>query len=168
MKYTKRMHSLMTAMTFAMAIPAIIPASAGRKPAAGAPVTAKVTLDKRSYSVHSPIKLMLTARNTSREPVKMIFSSGMKYDFEIRSGKTPTGEQKWQWSRGRMFTMMVQFSTLEPGKSLIFSETYSPGAAGPDGKPLPDLAPGDYTAVGVLTVSGRAPRPIGTTTFTVK
>ena len=138
------------------------------RPAAGAPVTVAIRADKKTYSQRDPITLTLTAKNPGKSPVKLMFNSGMKYDFEIRKGKQPGGEAVWQWSRGRMFGQMILFSTLEPGKTLTFTEKFQPGEPAGDGKPLPTLEPGTYTATGFLALGGRAPRPMARTTFVVK
>ena len=143
------------------------PTPPGAHPA-GAPVTAKLTSDKKVYKATDPVKLTFFIKNPSKQPVKMSFSSGMKYDFEIRKGKLPTGEAIWVWSHGRMFTMMFTNTTLDPGKSLTFTESFVPGEAGPDGKPGRALEPGVYTATGTLTLSGRTPRPRAQVTLTVK
>lgn len=141
---------------------------AGSGPAASAPVTVSVRSDKKSYGPKDPIKLVLTARNAGKTAVKLMFSSGQKYDFEIRKGKTPSGERIWQWSAGRMFTQMVTWSTLQPSKSLTFTETFTPGETGPDGKPVKALDPGTYTATGIVATGGRTPRAMASTTFVVK
>jgi len=140
----------------------------GGAPGAGTPVSVSVTADKKTYQAKDPIKLTLTVKNTKSMPVKLLFSSGMKYDFEIRKGKGTTGERVWQWSKGRMFIQMLQEVSLEPGKSLVFSETYTPGNKDGYGKPLPELAPGTYTGTGILAISGRMPRPMASVGFTVK
>ena len=132
------------------------------------PVTVSIATDKKTYTAKDPIKLTLTARNPLRTPVKLTFNSGMKYDFEIRKGKAPSTVRVWQWSHGRMFFQMITYVTVEPGKKLVYSETFTPGDKGPDGKPLPSLEPGTYTATAILALSGRAPRPMASATFTVK
>jgi len=140
----------------------------GAPPAPGAPVSVSLAADKKSYGAKDPVKLTLTAKNTKSMPAKLMFTSGMKYDFEIRKGKAAAGEKVWQWSKGRMFPQMVQTVTVEPGKSLVFKETYTPGDKDAMGKPLPELAPGTYTATGILAIGGRMPRPMASTVFTVK
>lgn len=137
-------------------------------PAVSTPVGVKLQADKKTYNAKDPIKLTLTVTNPGTTPVKLMFGSGMKYEFEIHKGKTAAGEKVWQWSRGRMFTQMVTFTTLDAGKKLEFSEKYVPGDKGADGKVQAQLAPGTYTAVGILQLSGRAPRPSNVTTFTVR
>ena len=145
-----------------------IPPPGGAPPAQGAPVVVSLRTDKKTVHSKDPVKLTLTVKNPSSTPVRLTFNSGMKYDYEIRKGKAPTGEKVWQWSKGRMFIQMILDSILEPGKSIVFTESYVPGAKDGDGKPLPELTPGTYTATGILTLSGRAPRPMASTTFTVR
>lgn len=150
---------------------AALGASAQPAPPAGAsttPVAVSLRTDKKAYHKSDPIKLTFTVKNASKSPVKLTIPSGMKYDFEIRKGKPAAGEKLWQWSRGRMFTEMVVFMTMEPGKQVVYSETFKPGEQGSDGKPVPALEPGTYTASAILQLAGRAPRPTATTTFVVK
>ena len=145
-----------------------VPPAGGSRGRSTHPVSLILRADKKSYGEKDPIKLTLTAKCPAKTPVKLTFSSGMKYDFEIRKGKAPSGEKVWQWSRGHMFTEMVTNTTLDPAKPLSFSETFAPGEQGADGKPVPQLEPGVYRATGILTISGRAPRPMASTTFTVR
>ena len=112
--------------------------------------------------------MTLTTKCPGKTPVKLTFSSGMKYDFEIRKGKASSGEKVWQWSRGHVFTEMMASTTLDPAKPLVFSETFTPGEQGADGKPVVQLGPGVYTATGILTITGRIPRPMASATFTVR
>ena len=137
-------------------------------PATAGPVAVTLRSDKKIYGVKDAVKLTFVVKNPSKIPVKLTFSSGMKYDFEIRRGKTPSGEKVWQWAKGQMFAQMFLFSTLEAGKSMKFVEKFVPGEMRGDGKPSPELSPGTYTATAILELSGRAPRPMARTTFTVK
>jgi hypothetical protein len=63
---------------------------------------------------------------------------------------------------------MITYSTIDPGKSLTFVQTFAPGAPSGEGKPNATLEPGTYTATGILALAGRAPRPMASATFTVK
>jgi Intracellular proteinase inhibitor len=136
-----------------------LPAKPVPPPGISIPVAVSVAADKKTYTTKDPIKLTLTAKNTGKKEVRLTFNNSMKYDFEIRKGKGTTGEKIWQWSHMRLFAQMVSFTSLDPGKTLTFSETYTPGEKGPDGQPLPSLAPGTYTASAILAIGGRAPRP---------
>jgi len=153
-------------LCLAMAGAAAQPEPPGRAPAA-TPLAASVQTDKKTYRGKDPVKLTFTVKNPTKSPVKLMFG-GMKYDFEIRKGKSPSGEKIWQWSQGRMFAQIVTQTTLDPGKQLTYTETFTPGENGPTNKLIPALDPGIYTATGILTLIGRAPRPMAHTTFTVK
>ena len=143
------------------------PGAAGWPPAT-TPVVVRLATDRKVYPRQRPVKLTFTVKNASKSPVKLVIASGMKYDFEIHKGKTAAGPKVWQWSRGRMFAQMIIQTTMEPGKQQVYAETFTPGENGPDGRAVPALEPGTYTATGVLELSGRAPRPMATTTFEVK
>lgn len=134
-----------------------------RPAAVNVPVAVVVKTDKKTYVRDAPVKLTLTAKNQSEQAVRLPFSSGQRYDFEIRRGKGNTGEKVWQWAKDRMFTMMLGTVTLERGKSLAYAETYTPGNEG-----MPALEPGTYTLIGTLTTMGRAPQPKHAVTFNVK
>ena len=144
------------------------PEPAGGIGGVGTPVVGTLRLDKKAYAPTDKIKLTITFKNTSKSEVKLMFNSGMKYDIEIRKGKSTTGEVVWQWSRGRMFIQMITNNTLEPGKSLTFTEIYNPTEKTADGKPGHALDTGTYTATGILALGGRAPRPRAQATFNVK
>jgi hypothetical protein len=144
------------------------PGAPAGDPSSSAPVAVSIKTDKKSYGPKDPIKLTMTVKNPGKSPVRLMFTSGMKYDLEIRKGKTRNGASMWQWSRGRMFTQMISNTTLDAGKTLTFAEAYAPGERGADGKPGPELEPGTYTATAVLATSGRTPRPMASTMFTVK
>jgi len=130
------------------------------------PVSVTVKTDKAVYTSDAPIHITLTVKNPSRSAVRLPFSSGQKYDIEIRRGKGLNGERVWQWAKGRVFTEMLTQATVAPGKSLTFQETFAPNDKTAEG--VAPLAPGTYTVVGILTTSGRAPRPSGGTVITVK
>ncbi len=142
--------------------------SPGVSPGASLPVSVTIRTDKKTYGPMDPIKLNMFVKNGSKLPAKLTFTSGMKYDFEIRKGKAQSAERVWQWSRGHMFTQMVTSTTMQPGKTMAFSESYVPAEMGPDGKPVAALEPGAYTVTAILTTSGRTPRPMASTTFAVK
>jgi hypothetical protein len=136
---------------------------AHRMPGAGVqvPVAVSIKTDKKTYAANDPIKMTIIAKNPSKQTVNLPFATGQKYDIEIRRGKEPNGERVWQWSRGKMFTMIVTSQAVAPGKALTYKQTYDPAKEKP-------LMPGTYTVRAVLTTSGRAPRPYGVTTLTVK
>lgn len=133
------------------------------------PVLVQVKTDKKTYRPGDTIKITLTVKNRQKSDVTLQFSSGQRYDLEIRRGKTKEGEKVWQWSEGRGFTMALGSLTLKPNETKTYTTTYSREEVEKmTGKAHPALTPGTYTLFGTLTTMGRAPRPFGTTTFTVK
>ncbi|HLJ56838.1 MAG TPA: BsuPI-related putative proteinase inhibitor [Chthonomonadaceae bacterium] len=168
----------LTRVVAAAAALAITTAVAGAQPPKGQPgpptrsepsLTVSLRTDKKTYSTKDPIKFTLTAKNDTKSAIKVIFPSGMRYDFEIHKGAQASGEKLWQWARGRMFAQLVTQTTVEPGKQLVYSETFTPGEKGPVGKPEPTLAAGSYTALAVLHAGiGRTAQPTVQTPFTVK
>ncbi len=131
------------------------------------PVVAAVTTDKKSYASGDSVKMTFTITNKSKEAVRLPFSSGQAYDFVLREGSKSDGKSVWQWSRGRMFTMMVSSVPLAPGKSLTYTATYGE-ANGAGDKSAKSLAAGRYTLTATLITMGTSPRPSSTTTFVVK
>src|SRR5260221_7841864 len=52
-------------------------------PENGGPVVLTLTTDKKTYKDTDPIHITLTAKNTTKAPIALRFSSGQKYDIEI-------------------------------------------------------------------------------------
>ena len=146
----------------------IAPSKDEARPSVATPVALTLRTDKKQYAAKDPIKFTITAKCPAKTPVKLMFGSGMKYDIEIRKAKAPATEKVWQWMRGRMFIQMVTFTTVSPDKPLVFNETFTPGEKGADGRVIAELTPGTYTATAVLALSGRAPRPTTSVTFSVR
>ncbi len=130
------------------------------------PVAIVVKTDKKVYKPDEPIKMTLVVKNNSSAAVSLPFSSGQKYDIEIRHGKGRNGAKAWQWSRGKVFAQMMSDLSLGSGKTITFTAAFNPNEKSVY-KPLP-LDPGDYTILVTLTTSGRAPRPSNGTFITVK
>ena len=133
-----------------------------------APLKVTVTTDKKTYAVCTPIKMTMLVKNATEQPAHLRFSSGQRFDFVLRAGAKPAGKIIWQWSRGRMFTMMVTSEKLEPGKTLTLAAAYDPTTAQALSKPITPLSAGVYTLTATLTTMGAEPRAFGTTKITVK
>ncbi|HLV79903.1 MAG TPA: BsuPI-related putative proteinase inhibitor [Chthonomonadaceae bacterium] len=127
------------------------------------PVAVSVRTDKKIYRPHEPIKMTITAKNATRDPARLTFPTGQRYDLDIRRGSEPKNPKIWQWSRGRMFTQMVSFVSLPPGKMLVFTETYHPGQ-----EQAPVLTPGAYMITATLASAGHGSHPFGTTRITIR
>jgi len=86
----------------------------------------------------SAVRLALHVVNTSNRRVEVNFPSGQMYDFVILDS---IGREVWHWGSGRMFTQSLRNKLLDGGESFDLRETWMAAA----------LAPGRYTARGVLT-----------------
>ena len=151
------------------------PAAPGRPPIPPdkmLPVKVTVATDKKTYAVGDTITFTLTVKNGTKQALPLRFSSGQRYDFKLFDAKTPagtkpdTGKPLWQWSHGRMFTMMISSEKLEPGTTRTFSDKYEFKAI--PGQTLKPLAAGKYALVGILTTMGATPQPSATTTLEIK
>jgi hypothetical protein len=83
----------------------------------------------------------LAVSNPTREPVKLEFTTGQRYDFRIEDG---VGKVVWQWAKDRMFIQMLGEQTIAAGATLTYREMFT-------GR----LAPGTYRAMGTLTTLGQ-------------
>ena len=101
----------------------------------------------------SSVRLAMQVVNGSGKRVELTFPSGQTYDFVILDS---LGREMWQWSSGRMFTQALRNRVLKGGETLDLEETWT----------TTTLAPGRYTARGVLT-SENFPL-VETTEFTVE
>jgi hypothetical protein len=119
----------------------------GDHPATG--VQLRLTSDRRAYAVGDSVVLTLTVINAGPSPVTLQFSSGQKYDFEVRRG----GQVVWRWSADRMFTQALTSMTLGPRERKVFTETWK--QQDNNGQPV---GAGTYEAVAVITTMG-GPRP---------
>ena len=115
------------------------------KPAAARPSTRKSAEQKPSFVARltvnadsTAVHLALHVVNTSSKRVEVNFTSGQTYDFVVLDS---IGREVWHWGTGRMFTQTLRNKLLDGGESLDMRESWVVGA----------LAPGRYTARGVLT-----------------
>jgi hypothetical protein len=125
-------------------------------PQRNTPLQVSVKTDKSAYKAGDVVTLTMTAKNTLKDAMNVEFSSGQKYDFEIRKGSSK-GAKVWQWAADKMFTQALVNRTLKAGEALTFTE-----------KTLPITEKGTYWVQATLTTMGRTPRPMGTATFVVK
>ncbi len=122
--------------------------------AVAAPLALIAKTDQPAYKADSAIKFTVTAKNTTQQDMPVRFNSGQRYDFVLYRGKDATGEKVWQWSKGKMFAMMLSSTTIKAGATLEYSETYHPGADG-----MPALTPGAYTVVATLKGAAKTANP---------
>ena len=129
--------------------PSPIPPAPNPPPVPPAPRSALLQVtagsDKDTYGAGDPIKLRIEIKNNDQNPVALTFPSGQSFDFEA-FGDDPD-KPVWQWSQGRMFTMMVRHVSLGAGESLVFNAVWK-GA--PEGK---------FRVVSRITANGGLPAP---------
>jgi len=127
------------------------PAARGnaKQPPAVSGLAMRLSSDRKTYAAGAPVRFTLSVINEGRAPVAMQFSSGQKYDIEVRRG----GQPVWHWAADRMFTQVLTSLTLSPGERKSFSETWK--QQDDSGRPAPA---GEYEAIATLATTTR-PRP---------
>jgi hypothetical protein len=100
-------------------------------------------IEKAVYQLKEPIPIQLILTNKTDHPLKLIFPSTQRYELLIKK----EGKEIWQWSRDRVFAMMLTQLTIEPDESLGFEEEWS--QLDNEGKLV---LPGKYEIIGILKV----------------
>jgi hypothetical protein len=103
----------------------------------GAPLEVTVRSDRASYEAGARPTLTLTLRNRGDEAVTLHFTSSQRYDFRVEDA---SGRVVWTWSAARSFMQVLGSATLEAGDEVSWTERTESA-----------LAPGEYTAVGMVT-----------------
>ncbi len=88
----------------------------------------------------------ITLRNTTPQPIELVWPSGQRYDFVIRNEK---GEVVWRWSEGKAFILLFGIESFRGERN--YTELIRLGTA--DGKPFPQ---GKYTLEAWLATQPRA------------
>jgi hypothetical protein len=57
----------------------------------------------------------VSLKNISGRAIRTEIASGQKFDLRLLR---PGGKQVWQWSKGKMFPMMVQLITIKPWETI--------------------------------------------------
>ncbi len=133
---------------------------------AKSPLKLTAKTDKASYLSTDPLKITLDLKNSSTQPVTVRFGSGQKYELLIQKvkAKGEAPETVWQSSRGFMFTQMVTFNTVAPGKSLNYIINFDGAKANTPVK----LEKGKYQIDATIMTMGKDPKPHTVITFMVK
>lgn len=100
----------------------------------------ELTTTKKQFKSTELIPLKLTLLNTSSSSQMVRFNSSQKYDFVVRG---ETGEEVWRWSKGRMFTQMIEDVELPSQGGRNFFEKIEGGT----------LKLGKYTISAMITAS---------------
>jgi|GEM_PF-4255206 len=82
-------------------------------------IEVRVKADKSTFHAGETVHFTVTAMNTDDRPRTVTLPSGQNFDIII-TPKDKTAPQ-WQWSHGKMFTMMVRYVKLQPGQRLTFT-----------------------------------------------
>ncbi len=85
-------------------------------------VTASAWLVKGGSLVMS-----LTLQNNSDKPITINHTSGQKYDFKLFDDK---GNNLYTWSADKMFILATGTTELQPGESVVYSDTLDSEAFG--------------------------------------
>ncbi|WP_435077893.1 BsuPI-related putative proteinase inhibitor [Halococcus sp. AFM35] len=78
----------------------------------------RVETDRVSFS--------FTVANDGDDPVTLSFRDSCSADFAVLDGE----DERWRWSRGRMFTQALQSESLDPGESVTYEGKWQNPDAG--------------------------------------
>lgn len=68
------------------------------------------------------VRFVLRVANQGHKQVEIAFPNGQAYDFVVLD---PVGREVWRWSRGRLFTQVIQDKLLSAGDDMRLAETWS-------------------------------------------
>jgi hypothetical protein len=72
------------------------------------------------------VSFTFTVANDGDEPVTLSFRDACNADFAAFDGE----EERWRWSRGRMFTQVLQSESLGSGESVTYEGEWQNPEAG--------------------------------------
>lgn len=103
----------------------------------------QVVPELRVVELGKPVVFILEVRNVSGAPIELRFSSGKQFDVLV----TRQGEwgERWQWSRGKAFTMAFSSIRLNFGEVKRFRVEWD--QKDNDGRQVP---PGNYRVEAIL------------------
>lgn len=97
----------------------------GADPAA-AGLVGTIVVDKKSVRPGESVKIVYTVRNPGRQPVRVRFTSGKRFDAEVSRKPEPNVRYAkgaltlWQFSRGMFYTQALGELTWAPGEERRF------------------------------------------------
>jgi hypothetical protein len=97
----------------------------GADPAAVA-LVGTVVVDKKSVRPGEALKVVYTVRNSGKQPVRVRFTSGKRFDAEVSRKPEPNVRYAkgaltlWQFSRGMFYTQALGEMTWAPGEERRF------------------------------------------------
>lgn len=84
-------------------------------------ITVRLLTSKRTYRQGETVRFTIIAQNIGKTKQTLKFRSGQSFDI---TAVTDDDEQRWDWSRGRMFTQALRQITLEPGAARQWAATW--------------------------------------------
>lgn len=85
-----------------------------------APVSQTVAVTAAAKVTSGALVMTLTLRNDTAKDVTITHMNGQQYDFKLFNQK---GDTLYWWSLGKMFTMLVGTAVINPGQSVVYTET---------------------------------------------
>jgi len=95
----------------------------------------RINLSQKTYAPRAIFNLRLTLENWTKEPFKLHFNSGQRFDFAIRDA---AGETVYYWSANRLFIAQVSEEVVTGEKNWTVTEEM-------------DIKPGEYVLEAWLT-----------------
>jgi hypothetical protein len=95
-------------------------------------------------AVGTPVRLKLTLRNTTTQPIQVMLGGRPPYDFVVT---THDGIETWRWSKDQAIQAILEMRTLKPDELIEYEAEWS--AKQNDGSPAP---PGRYLMRAVLNM----------------
>jgi hypothetical protein len=108
--------------------------------------------DRSTYAPGEHIRLRLSVRNVSAQPVTLEFPTSQQFDFIVRS---EAGAEIARWSQGRQFTQQGLRLTVEPNQRVTIGDAVWRQRDQNDRL----VPPGRYYIIGVVT-SRPQPAPV--------
>jgi len=131
---------------FLMALTVVVPAGAQKPLRLQQAVQWQVVPEQRVVEVGKPVVFILEVRNASGAPMELRFSSGKQFDVLVY--KQGEWSERWQWSRGKMFTMGFTSIRLNFGEVRRFRVEWD--QKDNEGRQVP---PGTYRVEAILLVA---------------
>lgn len=124
----------------------------------------QVVPELRVVDLGKPVVFVLEVRNVSGAPIELRFSSGKQFDVLVY--KQGEWGERWQWSRGKAFTMAFSSIRLNFGEVKRFRVEWD--QKDNDGRQVP---PGNYRVEAILPLvnpQGRREELKASATFSIR
>jgi hypothetical protein len=78
-------------------------------------------LSIKAIPKNGEVEFLMGLRNDKEEEVEFIFNTGQRFELVVYDEK---GEQKYRYSKGKMFTQAIQTIALQPGEVYEFTDSW--------------------------------------------